>query len=156
MPDTSDPCPDQAGTEPNGCPPPQPESSPTVVVRAIDGDTLVVRTSLGEVTVRLLGIDAPEKKSCGGKQATSLLRKLAKPGETVELATGDTQPERDKYGRLLAYVTGDDGRLMQTDMLRAGWSKVYVVGQRFAQYKTFAAVQKKAKRRGLGLWAKCR
>lgn len=154
VPDASDACLDQAGTEPNGCQPPAP--APPVVVRVVDGDTLVVRTSMGVVTVRLLGIDAPEKKKCGAKQATSLLRKLAQPGEVVELGTDDTQAQFDKYERLLAYVTGDDGRLMQTDILRAGWSKIFVVGERFTQYKTFAAVQKKAKRKPVGLWAKCR
>ena len=160
VPDSADACPAVAGTEPNGCtksePPPPSEPEPTKVVRVIDGDTLVVRTAAGEVTVRLIGVDAPEKGKCGAKQATKALRALASQGETVEVASDPTQPQVDKYGRVLAYVTGSDGTLMQDELLRGGWVKVLVVGKRFQKYAAFSSIQKKAKRKGRGAWSACR
>jgi len=88
------------------------------VERVIDGNTL--KLTNGE-RVRLIGIDAPESrdndkarrdsKRTGqdletitkmGQEATEFVKGLIKPGQEVRLEF-DVQ-ERDKYGRLLAYV----------------------------------------------------
>lgn len=131
------------------------------VTRVIDGDTLVARTAYGESTVRLLGIDTPETKKpgtaveCGGPQAARVMRRVARPGESITLRTDSTQDTVDRYGRLLAYVTGSDGRLLQVDVLQAGWAKVYVFETRFKRYARFAAVQRSARRAKRGLFRRC-
>src|SRR5688572_11619160 len=56
------------------------------VVRVIDGDTLIVspRKDESEITIRLLGINAPEnttKREPFGEEATSCLRELVAGGE---------------------------------------------------------------------------
>src|SRR6478736_4695594 len=70
------------------------------VLRWIDGDT--VRTTLG--TVRLIGIDTPERGRCGSNKATRLARRLAPVGSTIRLTNPGSVQDTDKYGRLLRYV----------------------------------------------------
>src|SRR4051794_17921982 len=78
------------------------------VVRAVDGDTLVVRTDGGDVErVRLIGVDTPEDVKpgvpvqCYSRRAAAFTaRRLT--GRRVVLHVG--RERRDRYGRLLAYV----------------------------------------------------
>lgn len=68
------------------------------VARVIDGDTL----ELGDGrTVRLVGIDAPEREECGYDQASAALADLVLR-QRVRLAASDE--DTDQYGRLLRYV----------------------------------------------------
>ncbi|MEN3009797.1 MAG: thermonuclease family protein [Candidatus Bipolaricaulaceae bacterium] len=92
------------------CPPPTVEAQ---VVRVIDGDTIVVRILAippelsrvllleSEVTVRYIGVDAPEVGKPGFEEAKALNRLLV-DGRKVYLELDQTP--FDKYGRLLAYV----------------------------------------------------
>ncbi|HET9422558.1 MAG TPA: DUF2510 domain-containing protein [Nocardioides sp.] len=73
-----------------------------VVTRVVDGDT--VELGNGE-TVRLVGIDAPETGECGHERAAGNLARLVL-GQPVLL--GESEEDRDRYGRLLRYV--DVGR----------------------------------------------
>ncbi len=76
------------------------EPSPTLrmVAYVIDGDTIVLAS--GE-TVRLRGIDAPERGECGSVESTRSLTRLVL-GERVSLVrAGD---DTDRYGRLLRFV----------------------------------------------------
>ncbi|HDK44724.1 MAG TPA: hypothetical protein ENG94_00430, partial [Actinobacteria bacterium] len=59
------------------------------VLRVIDGDTLIVRQQGEEITVRLIGVNAPEHDECYGSQATQALRHMV-DGRTVILVT-DTE-----------------------------------------------------------------
>lgn len=70
------------------------------VVRWVDGDTVV--TSLG--TVRLIGIDTPERGVCGYSAATKLAAASAPAGSTIRLGNPSTVVNTDRYGRLLRYV----------------------------------------------------
>jgi micrococcal nuclease len=78
-----------------------------VVIRVIDGDTLVVDIDLGLRVwargqhVRLLGINMPERVTTLGILATSQLGDLVY-ARTVLLRT--VKDRDDKYGRLLATV----------------------------------------------------
>jgi len=67
------------------------------VERVIDGDTL--KLTNGE-TVQLMGINAPDEGIDGYDKATEYLKSLLNQDIRLEF---DVQ-ERDKYGRLLAYV----------------------------------------------------
>lgn len=70
------------------------------VVKWIDGDT--VRTSKG--TVRLLGVDTPERGRCGATKATNRARSWAPRGATVTLGDPVSVRNKDRYGRKLRYV----------------------------------------------------
>lgn len=69
-----------------------------LVTRVIDGDT--VELGNGE-SVRVVGIDTPERGECGYAEATANLQRLAL-GKRVRL--GDSDEDRDRYGRLLRYL----------------------------------------------------
>lgn len=72
------------------------------VTEVVDGDTVdVVRDGVAE-TVRLLGIDTPERGDCGYAEATALMTDLV-TGRDVTLVEGN-RDDRDRYGRLLRYL----------------------------------------------------
>ncbi|HEX8044135.1 thermonuclease family protein [Candidatus Deferrimicrobium sp.] len=129
-----------------------------VVEEVVDGDTLLVRTagSVGAVTVRLIGIDAPERthpslgKEFFSDEAAAHLTTLCR-GKTVRLEK-DAE-ETDKYDRLLRYVflPPPDGRLLNEEMLRAGMARAYT-RYPFFRKDAFLAAEGRARREGKGLW----
>src|SRR5438128_5228314 len=76
---------------------------PGRVTRVVDGDTIIV----GDERVRLIGVDTPETKKpgtpvqCFGKKATAFTKRLV---EHRKVTLERDAEERDRYGRLLAYV----------------------------------------------------
>ncbi len=86
-----------------------------MVVKVIDGDTLML--SNGE-TVRLIGIDAPERGEKCYKEAKEKLGEMAlwKEGELES----DVEA-KDRYGRSLYYVY-IDGNFVNLKMVRQGYS----------------------------------
>ena len=70
------------------------------VVRWIDGDT--VKTTKG--TVRIIGVDTPERGRCGYTTATRIAKRTAPTGTVVRLGNPRSVDDRDRYGRHLRYV----------------------------------------------------
>lgn len=68
------------------------------VTRVIDGDTIELAN--GE-SVRVVGIDTPERGACGYAEATANMERLVL-GKRVRL--GKSDEDRDRYDRLLRYV----------------------------------------------------
>lgn len=132
------------------------------IVEAVDGDTVKVLDSEGRrLTVRLIGIDTPETKrpgvgiECGGPQASSLMARLAPPGQPVTLRTDPTQDTFDRYDRLLAYAAVE-GKSLQTRMLAAGWATTYVYDDEpFQLYERFRAAERSARDAGRGVHRLC-
>lgn len=100
------------------------------VLRIIDGDTLAVDIDLGvsvhfRTSIRLLGIDAPERFTETGPAATAYLTELAPAGTPVVLRTVKV----DKYGgRYDAVVIRPDGLDLSLAMLAAGHALPYPSG----------------------------
>lgn len=103
---------------------------PAVVVSVYDGDTFTarVRVWFGQdvtVTVRLAGIDAPERRGkCkaeieAAEKARAHLAALLKTTHVVLLDVA-----RDKYGRTLAHVTVPEGDVSEL-MLASGLVRPY-------------------------------
>jgi len=70
------------------------------VVKVMDGDTVRVETDDGRLaTIRMVDIDAPEKRQPGGLLAAHVLKELIE-GKRVQVMSRGT----DKYGRFLARV----------------------------------------------------
>jgi micrococcal nuclease len=133
-----------------------------VVVRPVDGDTLVARAGGRTFYVRLLGIDTPETHrpgtpvECGGPQASKAMDALAPPGARVRLETDPTQDRVDRYGRLLAYVWLADGRLVESAQLESGWATTYVYeGRPVSLFDRLAAAARDARAGHRGVWAEC-
>jgi endonuclease YncB( thermonuclease family) len=129
-----------------------------VVVDVVDGDTLKVRTngSAEAVTVRLIGIDAPERshpvlgKEFFSDEAAAHLASLCR-GKTVRME--EDAEDTDKYDRLLRYVflPPPDGRLLNEELLGAGMARVYTRFP-FSRKEAFLAAEGRARREGKGLW----
>jgi micrococcal nuclease len=130
------------------------------LVRVIDGDTIEVLLD-GEVdTVRLIGVDAPEREShCFAPEAHRELRRLIKPGRTIwlELDVSD----RDRYGRILAYVWLIRGtqnptvEFVNERLVQEGFAVAarYAPDVRYAEL--FAETMAKAEAEGAGFWSAC-
>ena len=89
-------------------------------IRVIDGDTIEVLQNKTRVRVRLLNIDAPEKKQDYGRWSTDTMKSLV-AGKTVTV----TYFQRDHYGRILGQVYAPDGMNINQFMVRAGAAWVY-------------------------------
>lgn len=86
------------------------------ITSVTDGDTIV--TDLG--TVRIIGIDTAERGECGYDEGAGLLSLLLPQGSTVILTLPDQQHDRDRYDRLLRYVTNPDGVDVGLAQIEAG------------------------------------
>jgi len=88
------------------------------VIRIVDGDTFKIVYDGEETSVRIWGIDAPERREPGGPQSTAALTKLIE-GRTVRLGFPGKR-KRDNFGRLLATVRTDDVADIGGEMVRSG------------------------------------
>lgn len=125
------------------------------VTRVIDGDTIEVNLNGKVEKVRLILVDTPETKHPRmgvqpfGPEASEFTTKSL-DGKTVTLELG-TQ-ERDKYGRLLAYVWIGD-KLFNKTLLEKGLARVAVYPPNTKYLDEFNAVQGKAKKQAIGIWS---
>lgn len=86
------------------------------VIRVLDGDTIKLQCkgNLDIYTIRLSGVDAPEKKQAYGREATVYLSHLIDNKNVVAFIK-----DKDKYGRYIAKVELDNVDI-NAEMLRAG------------------------------------
>ena len=126
-----------------------------LVTNVVDGDTLRARIGGSTERVRLIGVDAPERGECYSTRSTELLRELAQ--DTVVTILGDsTQRERDRFGRLLAYVVLPDGIDAGRVLLERGAAVVFETRPPFARHDPYVEAQEEATRAGAGLHGVCR
>ena len=126
-----------------------------LVTNVVDGDTLRARIGGSTEPVRLIGVDAPERGDCYFARSTELLRELAL--DTVVRFQGDSsQRERDRFGRLLAYVVLPDGIDAGEVLLERGAAVVFETRPRFARRKAYVEAQAEAARAAAGLHGVCR
>lgn len=144
-------------------------STQAVVIRVIDGDTIVVQYPGGkEETVRILGIDTPETEDHGnwgneytgisdpsyltewGHKASEYTQSMVK-GKTITL-TSDCQADLyDQYGRRLSYVDIDRNDLGAL-LISEGYARVYTE-ETFDRKSRYLSLQSEAQRTGAGLWS---
>lgn len=123
-------------------------SATCVVTRVTDGDTF----ACGEERVRMLLIDAPElDQGPYGARSQEALIQLIPAGTHVGLEL-DVE-ERDQYGRLLAYVYGQDGQLVNATMVRRGYAIVSVYPPNVKYVDRLRSVQTSAQAARVGLWS---
>jgi endonuclease YncB( thermonuclease family) len=128
----------------------------------IDGDTISVRAFGAprySYTVRLIGIDTPEKyggRECGSTKASHSMLQMARRGTRVRLVTDPSQDRYDRYGRLLAYVVRRrDGRDLGREQIRRGWAEVYVFESPFRRLGSYRRAQRSARNHRRGVWRLC-
>jgi micrococcal nuclease len=131
-----------------------PSPSEATVVRVVDGDTIRVRLATGaEEAVRYIGIDTPERGDCFFQEATDENARLIE-GKRVRLERDVS--ERDRFGRLLAYVyRAEDDLFVNGELVRSGFAdaKRYDPDTRLAS--TLERLEEDARRLVRGLWGRC-
>lgn len=125
------------------------------VVRVVDGDTIVINYNGKNEKVRLIGVDTPESvhtdKSKNTKEGIKISEytKSQLEGKKVILEL-DVQ-ERDKYGRILAYVYLD-GVMYNKTLLELGYAKIATYPPNVKYVEEFKKLQKQARENKVGLW----
>mgnify|MGYP000892792595 CR=1 FL=1 len=125
------------------------------VVRVIDGDTVEVEIDGKRETVRMIGVDTPEtvhpekEVEYYGKEASNFTKSKLE-GKDVQLEL-DVQ-ERDRYGRLLAYIWVG-GELFNETLVKEGYAKVSTYPPNVKYVDRFTAAEREAREAGRGLWA---
>ena len=115
------------------------------VVGVADGDTLTVLHANRSERVRLVGVDAPEKRQAYGDRAKRFTADLAFD-RTVTVRTSG----RDRYGRLLGEVVLPDGRSLNQELVRAGYAWWY---RKYSRDGRLARLEEEARASRRGLWA---
>ena len=134
--------------------------SPTYqVLRVTDGDTIHINYNGKDEKVRFIGLDTPETKDprkpiqCFGREATAKMTELAE-NKNIRLEFDKTQGERDKYGRLLAFVYSEDSKNLAYEMIRQGYGNEYTYNSNPYKYQNeFKEAARKAREENKGLWA---
>lgn len=135
------------------------------VIRVVDGDTLHVNVSGDDVTIRMIGINAPESVKpnspveCFGPESSQFAKETL-AGRTVTLEFDDSQGRTDRFGRTLAYVwiegEGDSLDLFNLDAVARGYAQERQYGTvPFAWKQEFRAVENAARSIGAGQWGAC-
>jgi micrococcal nuclease len=137
-----------------------PLPSAGTVVRAVDGDTIMVSAEGKVWDIRLLGIDTPETVDprkpvqCYGPEASHFTKQLV-TGRRVVLRYD--RDHRDRYGRLLAYVylaSGPDP-FVNARLVRLGYARTFPFAPNTEHAAEFAALERQAALAGRGLWSAC-
>jgi len=131
---------------------------PYNVVKVVDGDTIAIDLDGKSETLRLIGIDTPETVDprkpveCFGLEASNVAKE-ALAGKRVYIEMDSTQGERDKYGRLLAYVYREDGFFFNKSMILSGYAYEYTYDTSYKYQNEFKEAQKDAEINQRGFWA---
>ena len=133
----------------------QPTAATYTVLRVVDGDTIELDFNGKTEKVRLIGIDTPEsvhpdtaKNTEFGEIASQFTKdKLLDQEITLEFDIS----ERDRYGRLLAYVWLD-GVLFNEYLVEQGYAQVSTYPPDVKYVDRFIAAQEVAREGSLGLW----
>ena len=139
------------------------------VLGVVDGDTLKIKYEGREENIRFIGIDAPESKPnekakrdaqrsgedlktiiSQGKEATEFVKTMVRPGDKVTIEF-DVQT-RDKYGRLLGYVYLFNGKMLNEEIVKAGYANLMTYPPNVKCQERFLKAYREARENQRGLW----
>ena len=124
------------------------QKSPTVagdkVVGVKDGDTIVLLKNGEEVTVRLYGVDTPEKSQAFGQKAKQFTSDMVF-GKQVQLIVKN----KDRYGRTVGTIILQDGRNLNEELIKNGFAWHY---KAYSKDLNLANAEADARRFKRGLW----
>ena len=143
-----------ACTEPVRMPAISPLQDATVI-KHTDGDTFRVLFNGRDESVRFIGIDTPERGDRFFDDASAFTARAAPLGTQVRLEF-DVE-ERDRYGRLLAYVwppgaAGDVDEMLNAQIVDAGWATTLTIPPNVRYADEFAERQRRAQSARRGMW----
>jgi micrococcal nuclease len=139
------------------------------VLKVVDGDTLRISYKGREESLRLIGIDTPESRVnprakresqrtgedlktiiTMGKEATEYVKGLVKQGEQIRVEF-DVQA-RDKYRRLLCYVYLSNGKMLNEEIVKAGYANLLTIPPNVKYQDRFLKAYREAREDRRGLW----
>lgn len=130
---------------------------PVQLSKPVDGDTIDVIYNGSVEKVRFLLVDTPETshprlgKQPYGQEAKQFTTKLVENVKQLELEF-DIGQNRDKYGRLLAYIYAD-GKMVQEELLKNGFARVaYIYAPNTRYVDHFRNLQADAQKKAIGIW----
>jgi len=130
-----------------------------LVAKIVDGDTIdidIPDESYEHTRVRFWGVDTPETKSPQfgimyfWPESAEFTTKLVL-GKTVEVYLDKDKKTRGKYGRLLAYIKLDDGKILNEELIRQGFAYADL-RFRHSYYNKYQQLQAAARSTKKGLW----
>ncbi len=123
------------------------------VASIADGDTLRL---IDGRRIRLVQIDAPEPGSeCFGAAAERELAGLAPPGSDVELERDPSLDDRDRFGRLLRYVSVEGENVNLALVERGAAAPYFFRGERGRHADDLLDAAEAARSDKRGLWGAC-
>lgn len=128
-------------------------------VKTVDGDTIDIDIPDGRyrnTRIRLLGVDTPETKKPDtpvmyfGPEAYNFTKEKTLNRQVTVLLDKNANV-RDKYGRLLAYIRLDDGKILNEELVINGFA---YADTRFANSfnKEYVQLENDARKAKRGLW----
>lgn len=119
------------------------------LIKVVDGDTIKVQLDSGPITIRLHGIDSPERKQRFGSAATKALRTLIE-GKPLEIVPVE---QSDSYGRMIAQVLVR-GRDLNAAMVETGYAWAYrQYLRRTATDQQYCVLEATARTARRGVWS---
>ena len=111
------------------------------VLRVVDADTLHLDVDLGcdvslAMTVRLAGVDAPERNTLAGRTAAAHVARWLDEHAPVDdtgahrVRVRTVKDRREKFGRYLAHVLDDAGDSLAAHLVATGHAVPYSGGRR--------------------------
>jgi len=141
------------------------------VLRVLDGETLKIDRNGQKELIKLIGLDVPKSKmhskaerdaiqsrqdfpsmTSMGIEAMQFLKRLVKSGDTVAIEFDVVT--RDKEGMLLGYIYLPDGRMLNQEMLRAGYAYLAISTPNVKYQERLLQARAEAWKKGRGVWKK--
>ena len=85
-----------------------------------------------------------------GKRATGYVERLVTPGDLITIEF-DVQ-QRDKYRRLLGYVYLSNGKMLNEEIVKAGYANVMTIPPNVKYQDRFLRAYRDARENKKGLW----
>lgn len=125
------------------------QREPALATRIVDGDTIHVNLNNKDETIRLLGINTPEKNKPEYQEAKDFLINEIE-NKTVELLRDNE--DIDKYDRKLRYVFYND-KFINVEIVQKGLATTFMLDE--LKYKDkFTTAETFARDNELGMWKK--
>ena len=137
---------------------PQGIEGPYTVIKVVDGDTIWVDNNGKRQKIRMIVLDTPESVDprkplqCFALEASAQAKTIL-GGQSVYLETDPSQDSVDRFGRTLAYVWTESGRLFNLDMIADGYAFEYTYDLPYRYQADFKAAEADARTHERGLWS---
>ena len=131
------------------------------IAHMIDPDSYLILQDGKIRRLQLIGVDAPEAAGpkrdihqCYAEQAQKeAFNSLIKGQKYVQITSDSALGETDIHGRILRYVTLSDGRILNEELLKAGFAKEFhPEGKDYSRVDQFTKAQEEAKNSSKGFW----